>query len=260
MAVKIRLTRRGRKKLAIYNVVVADARAPRDGKYIENLGIYNPNTNPATVDIDEDKTLDWVMKGAQPTDTARRILSYRGIMLRKHLQLGVQKGAITQEDADKKFADWKAEKEGKIQGKVDSLAKQKALDVKKKLDDEKKKNEARVADQKAKLEAATTETVEESAETEEEVSTEAVTEEAPAVEAPVVEEAPVAEEPAAAAEVAEEAPAEEPQAEVEEVPAVEEKIEEPKAEVKEEAPAAEEKAEEAPEAEAKDESAEEEKK
>ena len=101
MAVKIRLARRGRKKLALYDVVVADARSPRDGRYIEKLGIFNSNTDPVTVDINDDKALDWIMKGAQPTDSARTILSKRGIMLRKHLQIGVQKGAITQEEADK---------------------------------------------------------------------------------------------------------------------------------------------------------------
>jgi small subunit ribosomal protein S16 len=103
MAVKIRLTRRGRKKKALYDVIVADARSPRDGRLIEKLGSYNPLTDPATIVLDDDKTLDWLMKGAQPTNTARRILSYRGLMLKKHLQVGVMKGALTQEQADKKF-------------------------------------------------------------------------------------------------------------------------------------------------------------
>ena len=119
MSVKIRLARRGRKKQAIYDVVVADARAPRDGRFIEKLGVYNPNTDPATIDINEESAFNWVMDGAQPTDTARGILSYKGIMLKKHLQVGVNKGAITQEEADKRFAAWIADKEGKIQGKVD---------------------------------------------------------------------------------------------------------------------------------------------
>ena len=111
MAVKIRLARRGRKALALYDVVVADARAPRDGRFIEKLGTYNPNTDPATITINEDRAFKWVMDGAQPTDTVRAMLSYRGIMLKKHLQIGVNKGAITQEDADKKFDAW-FEREG----------------------------------------------------------------------------------------------------------------------------------------------------
>ena len=143
MAVKIRLARRGRKKLAMYDLVVADARAPRDGRFIEKLGTYNPNTNPASIDINTDKALDWVMKGAQPTDTVRAILSYKGVMLRKHLQVGVNKGAITQEEADKKFQDWLAGKEGQIQGKRDQLADEAAKQAKAQLDAETKVKEAR---------------------------------------------------------------------------------------------------------------------
>lgn len=115
MAVKIRLARRGRKKLALYDIVVADARAPRDGRFIEKLGNYNPNTHPATVSIKDEKALQWLIKGAQPTNTTRNILSDQGIMLRKHLQLGVNKGAITQEEADKKWEAWKKEKEDKLE-------------------------------------------------------------------------------------------------------------------------------------------------
>ena len=143
MAVKIRLTRRGRKKLAIYDVVVADARAPRDGRSIERLGQYNPNTNPATIDINEDKALDWVMKGAQPTDTVRAILSYRGVMFRKHLQVGVNKGAITQEEADRRFQEWSEQKEERVQGKKDSLAQKRADAQKARLEAESKVKEAR---------------------------------------------------------------------------------------------------------------------
>ncbi|MEL6153044.1 MAG: 30S ribosomal protein S16 [Bacteroidota bacterium] len=106
MAVKIRLKRRGRKKLALYDIVVADARAPRDGRFIEKLGNYNPNTHPATTLIKSDKALQWLLNGAQPTNTARNILSKHGILLRKHLQVGVTKGAITQEEADKKWEAW----------------------------------------------------------------------------------------------------------------------------------------------------------
>ena len=143
MAVKIRLARRGRKKLALYDVVVADARAPRDGRFIEKIGTYNPNTNPATINLNEEKALQWVMNGAQPTDTVKAMLSYRGIMLKKHLQIGVNKGAITQEQADQKFNDWKQAKEGKITGKVDNLAQKKADDAKARLAAETKVKEAR---------------------------------------------------------------------------------------------------------------------
>ncbi len=125
MAVKIRLARRGRKKLAIFDVVVSDARAPRDGRFIEKIGTYNPNTNPASITLNEANALKWVMNGALPTDTAKAILSYKGILYKKHLQVGVIKGAITQEQADAKFEAWKAEKEVKIQTKSTGLQKSK---------------------------------------------------------------------------------------------------------------------------------------
>jgi len=121
MAVKIRLARRGRKKAAQFDIVVADARAPRDGRFIEKLGTYDPNTNPASINFDADKAFDWVMKGAQPTDTVRAMLSYRGVLYRKHLQLGVIKGAIAQDVADQRFADWKEQKDAKIEGKRTTL-------------------------------------------------------------------------------------------------------------------------------------------
>lgn len=143
MAVKIRLARRGRKKQALYDVVVADARAPRDGRYIEKIGRYNPNTDPATVELDEQKAFEWVMNGAQPTDTVRAMLSYRGIMLKKHLQIGVNKGAITQEEADKKFNAWLEEKENKIQAKRDRIAKDAAASAKARKEAETKVKEAR---------------------------------------------------------------------------------------------------------------------
>ena len=107
MAVKIRLARRGRKKLALYDIVVADARAPRDGRFIEKLGNYNPNTHPATILLKEESALQWLLKGALPTNTVRTILSSQGVLLKKHLQLGMEKGAITQEVADKKLEAWK---------------------------------------------------------------------------------------------------------------------------------------------------------
>ncbi|XWN34761.1 MAG: 30S ribosomal protein S16 [Roseivirga sp.] len=106
MAVKIRLARRGRKSLALYDIIVADARAPRDGRFIEKLGNYNPNTQPATIRLKEEKALQWLLKGAQPTNTVKNILSAQGVLFRKHLQMGVNKGALTQEAADKKFAAW----------------------------------------------------------------------------------------------------------------------------------------------------------
>ena len=164
MSVKIRLTRRGRKKIARYDVVIADARSPRDGKFIEKIGLYNPNTNPATIEIDADKAFDWVMKGAQPTDSVRAMLSYRGVMYRKHLQLGVNKGAITQEDADKKLQDWLDAKNAQIQGKSDSVAQVKSDKKKVALAAETKVKEARAAAIQEKRKAEEAALVEEIAE------------------------------------------------------------------------------------------------
>ena len=143
MAVKIRLARRGRKKAAIYDIVVADARSPRDGKFIEKLGTYNPNTNPATMDFSDEKAFQWLMNGAQPTDTVKAMLSYRGILFKKHLQIGVNKGAITQETADARFEEWKNAKDAKIAGKVESLGSAKEAAKKAALEAETKKKEAR---------------------------------------------------------------------------------------------------------------------
>jgi len=143
MPVKIRLTRRGRKRAPFYHVVIADSRAPRDGRFIESIGKYNPNTNPATIELDFDKALDWLQKGAQPTDTCRAILSYKGVMMKKHLLEGVKKGALTEEQAEVKFQAWLTEKEAKIQAKVDSLRKGEDADAKKRLDAETKVREAR---------------------------------------------------------------------------------------------------------------------
>lgn len=192
--VKIRLARRGRKKLAMYDIIVATATAPRDGRFIEKVGTYNPNTIPATIHLDENKALDWLMKGAQPTDTTRAILSYRGVMYKKHLQVGVNKGALSQEEADKKFAAWKEGKESKISGRIDSLAKAKVDAAKARLDAESKVNEARQAAQQEKIAAelkAAEPQVEEVAQ--EEVTVESNAE--MAVEAPAATEA-VAETPA----------------------------------------------------------------
>jgi len=126
MAVKIRLARRGRKKAATYDIVVADARAPRDGRFIEKLGTYNPNTNPATINYDGDRAFYWVMNGAQPTETVRAMLAYRGVLLRRHLQLGVTKGALTQEVADQRYNQWLEEKNAKIDAKKVGLVDTKA--------------------------------------------------------------------------------------------------------------------------------------
>ena len=122
MATKIRLQRFGKKGKPFYHVVVADARAPRDGKFIERLGSYNPNTNPATINLDFEKTLDWMNKGAQPTDTARAILSYKGVLYKKHLQGGVKKGAFDEATADARFEEWLNGKESKISSKKEEMA------------------------------------------------------------------------------------------------------------------------------------------
>ena len=143
MAVKIRLARRGRKKMAMYDVVVADARAPRDGRFIEKIGTYNPNTPVAAIELDNERAFQWLMNGAQPTDTVKAMLSYRGVLLRKHLQIGVIKGAMTQEEADKKLEAWLKDKTGKIEGKEKQLADKAAADKKARLDAEAKVNQAR---------------------------------------------------------------------------------------------------------------------
>jgi len=143
MAVKIRLARRGRKKAAIYDIVVADARSPRDGKFIEKLGTYNPNTNPASIDFSEDKAFQWLMNGAQPTDTVKAMLSYTGVLFRRHLQIGVIKGAISQETADSRLAEWKEAKASKIEDKRQNLGSAKEAARKAAFDAETKVKEAR---------------------------------------------------------------------------------------------------------------------
>ncbi|MBF9142041.1 30S ribosomal protein S16 [Hymenobacter properus] len=143
MAVKIRLARRGRKKASTYDIVVADSRSPRDGRFIEKLGTYNPHTNPATINYDADRAFYWMMTGAQPTDTVRAMLSYRGVLYRRHLQLGVDKGAITQEVADQRFDAWKQEKDAKIESKRTGLVDAKADARKAALAAETKVKEAR---------------------------------------------------------------------------------------------------------------------
>ena len=202
MATKIRLQRHGKKGKPFYYIIVADARAPRDGRFIERLGSYNPNTNPATIDINFDKTLDWVNSGAQPTDTCRAILSYKGVLYKKHLQGGLKKGALTEEQVEAKFAEWLDQKDGKITGKKTDLVSAKDAARKAALAAEAKKKEEKAAAITAKY----TPPVEE-----------------------VEEEAPVAE--------TEEAEA--PAAEVEETPAAEAEVAAPAAEAEPEAPAAE---------------------
>ena len=201
MPVKLRLQRHGKKGKPFYWLVAADARAKRDGRYLEKLGTYNPNTNPATVVIDIDRAVNWLEKGAQPTDTARTLLSYRGAMLKHHLNGGVRKGALTQEEADKKLEAWLEEKEAKIQAKKDGLSKAAADASAQRLADEKAASEKRLAAaQEAEAPVEEVPVAEES--TEEAPTQEAETEEAPAAEAPTEED------PVEAAD-AEEAPAEE---------------------------------------------------
>ena len=157
MAVKIRLQRHGKKNFAFFHIVVADSRAPRDGRYIEQIGSYNPNTNPATIIVNQERALSWLNVGAQPTLTARRILSYEGVLLPKHLQGGVEKGALTQEQADAKFAAWKAQKDAKVAAKKEGLSKNAAAAAKAAIEAEAKVNQERaeaLAAKKAEAEAA----------------------------------------------------------------------------------------------------------
>ena len=157
MSTKIRLARHGRKGSPFYHVVIADSRAPRDGKYIEKVGTYNPNTNPATIDLNFDRALYWLQCGAQPTDTAKRILSYKGVMLKKHLREGVKKGAFDAAAAEAKFEAWMKEKDAKVQAKITKLAQEGDAAAKARLEAEAKVRAAKeeiVAKKKAELEAA----------------------------------------------------------------------------------------------------------
>jgi small subunit ribosomal protein S16 len=210
MPVKIRLQRHGKKGKPFYWVVAADARAKRDGRYLEKLGTYNPNSNPATVDIHIDHAVSWLEKGAQPTDTARTLLSYKGVMLKHHLNGGVRKGALTQEEADKKLAAWLEEKDAKIQAKKDGLTQADADAKAKRLADEKAVSDKRLADAaalEAEAEAAEAAATAAAAEEAAAETTEEVVEEAPATEeeAPATEEAAPATEEEAAAPEADEA-------------------------------------------------------
>ncbi len=154
MPVKIRLQRHGKKGKPFYWIVAADARAKRDGKYLEKIGTYNPNVNPAAIDLDVDGAVKWLQNGAQPTDTAKAILSYKGAMLKNHLVGGVRKGALTEEQAEEKFNAWVAEKESKIDAKREGLSKADAKAKAETLKAEAKINEERLAAAKEVEEAA----------------------------------------------------------------------------------------------------------
>ena len=275
MPVRIRLQRHGKKGKPFYWIVAADGRAKRDGRYLEKIGTYNPNTNPASVELDVDKAVKWLENGAQPSDTARTLLSYRGAMMKHHLNGGVKKGAFSQDEAEKRFATWLEEKQAKIQIKIDGLDKDKATDLAQRLEAEKAVNQKRIADLSAAANVeettegeATEATAEASIEEAEPEANEVVQKEASAdeiaEETPAVEEAKVEE--TAAEETAEEVSAsEEPKAEEapteevknEETPAKEEeeKVEEtPAKETMEEASASDEpKTEESPTEEVKNE-------
>ncbi|MBR3633068.1 MAG: 30S ribosomal protein S16 [Bacteroidaceae bacterium] len=192
MASRIRLQRRGRKGYAFYSIVIADANAPRDGRFTEKIGTYNPNTNPATVDLKFDRALYWVEVGAQPTDTVRNILSREGVYLMKHLRGGVKKGAFDEAAAQSKFDAWKKDKEAKLNKVSVAEAEAKKADAKARLDAEKKVNEAiakKVAEKKAAVEAAKAEA---EAAARAEIEAAAAAQDAPieAPEAPAAEETP----------------------------------------------------------------------
>ncbi|MDX9904940.1 MAG: 30S ribosomal protein S16, partial [Bacteroidales bacterium] len=153
MSVKIRLARKGRTKKAYYHVVVADSSAPRDGRFIEKIGMYNPLTNPATIEIDFGKALDWLQKGAQPTETCRAILKYKGVMMKKHLLEGVKKGAFDEAEADRRFNEWLKVKEEQIENKKTGIEKKGEETRQKRLEAETAIKEARAAEYAKKLAA-----------------------------------------------------------------------------------------------------------
>jgi len=212
MPAKIRLQRHGKKSYPFYHIVIADGRAPRNGKFIEKIGTYNPNTNPATIDLNFDQALTWLKNGAQPTDTCRAILSYKGVMYKKHLLGGLAKGALTEDQVNEKFAKWLQEKDSKINNKATKLSEEKKSLEQKRFEAEKAVKEAKAAAVVAKNTPVVEETPVEEAAAEEvveapvaEVAAEAPVAEAPVAEAPAAEEAPAAAEEAAP--VADEAPA-----------------------------------------------------
>ncbi len=214
MPVKIRLSKKGRKKLPYYHIVVADSRAPRDGKFVERIGLYNPQTNPATIELNFDRALDWLQKGAQPTDTCRAILSEQGVMMKKHLIEGAKKGAFSMEEAESRYQKWYSEKSARLKAQEDKISKGKSDEKKKRLEAETKVKEAKAQALAKKLKAQAEEAREEAAEAVASESTEPVAAEVAAeapAEAPT--EAPAEEKPAEApvAEKAEEAAPEKPE-------------------------------------------------
>lgn len=206
MPLKIRLTRQGRKKRPFYHIVLADSRAPRDGKYIERIGIYNPVSNPATIEINFNRALYWVQQGAQPTDTCRTLLAANGVMYKKHLLEGVKKGAFSEEEAETRFDAWKKEKEAKLQANKSKINMAKDEEAKKRFEAEAKVNEAKakeIAKKNARLAEVEAKAAKEDAEevveeiAEEKVSGETITEETAVEESTseeTVSEAAVAEE------------------------------------------------------------------
>jgi small subunit ribosomal protein S16 len=204
MPVKIRLQRHGKKGKPFYWIVAADARSKRDGKFLEKLGIYNPNTNPATIDLNVDGAVKWLTNGAQPSDTAKRLLSYKGALLKHHLLGGLRKGALTEEQVAEKFNAWVAEKDAAVAAKVSGLTQEQEVEKAKALAAEKAVNEKRVSDAQALEAEAAAEAAEiaateaaaaaEVAATEEVVAEEAVAEEAVATEEVVAEEVVATEE------------------------------------------------------------------
>ena len=193
MATRLRLQRRGRKNYPFYQIIVADSRAPRDGKYIERIGSYNPNTNPATITLDFERALHWLQTGAEPSDTVRNILSREGVLMKKHLLGGVAKGAFTEEEADRKYEEWMANKNKDIESVKAAEEEKERAEEKARLDAEKKANQARL-DELAKKKAEEVAALEaEKAEKAAAKAEKAAAEEA--AKAPAVEDAP-AEEPA----------------------------------------------------------------
>ena len=180
MAVKIRLQRHGKKNFAFFHIVVADSRAPRDGRTIEQLGSYNPNTNPATIILNSERALAWLKVGAEPTLVCRRILSYEGVLLRHHLDGGVAKGALTQAEADKKWNDWKAQRDAKIEAKKSGLVMAAVETRKAAKAEETKVNEARAEAIAKKAEALAAEAAAKAAEEAQAAAAETAAEEAPA--------------------------------------------------------------------------------
>lgn len=192
MATRIRLQRHGKKGKPFFHLVAADSRAKRDGKFIEKLGVYNPNENPAVIDINFERTLHWVQVGAEMSNTAKAILSYKGVLHKNHLLKGIEKGALTAEQVEEKFAAWVAEKENKVQSKVERLGQESVSDKESRLAAEKVAKEAKAAAIEAKN-APEPEVIEEAPV--EEASVAEVTEETPSTEeaTPVEGEEPAAE-------------------------------------------------------------------